>query len=472
MKTDVTGGYRRKANAFEITVMVLFAVLFLAVFVLDVVFFDDTNAEKATSCILTLIALILAMTLFGFCLGGFTWDERQKLFFECIVISFYLACLMEALYASFSSLVRDAWVLNVFDNLLYVLTAAYWLSFWFFQKDKFEYPIGPQYVEGAFIVFFSLYALVAFINMLTGFDFESDANGNITLKGYFIPIMTVLWFAIYFLIVLLGKSDKKTKWTLLSYSVFPASYYILMLVFQDDSFMMGIATSLGCIFYLIPLYLLFFNIYMERGKLLLLNERELEKSRANVMALQINPHFIANTMGSIVALCDPAAPEAADLAAKFAKYLRDNYVNMSSEHLILFSEEMEHVKNYLAVEKVRFPHLSDEYDCALNAFLIPTLTVQTLIENAVRHGIQKKKDARGTVKVRTFEDDKNYVVEIIDDGVGFDPNAAPKDDRAHIGIENVKARLKILCGGDLEIKSTVGVGTTCRVFVPKPTGGG
>ena len=170
-------------------------------------------------------------------------------------------------------------------------------------------------------------------------------------------------------------------------------------------------------------------------------------------------------MGSIVALCDYDAQKAGELASQFAVYLRDNYAEMSEDAMIPFSTELEHIRNYLAIEQVRFPGLQVEYDVRTDAFLLPTLTVQPLVENAVRHGISKRRGSSGTVRIASREEKDCYIIRIADDGVGFDPTE--KKDEKHIGITNAKTRLMLLCAGTLTVTSQRGQGTVCEIRIPK-----
>jgi len=95
------------------------------------------------------------------------------------------------------------------------------------------------------------------------------------------------------------------------------------------------------------------------------------------------------------------------------------------------------------------------------------LSIQPLVENAVKHGVGMKDDG-GTVKISTRETDDAYEVIIEDDGVGFDTTAEREDDgRSHVGMENTKKRLKDMCYADVVITSTVGEGTTAKVIIPK-----
>ena len=306
---------------------------------------------------------------------------------------------------------------------------------------------------------------ITFINHFTGFCYYIDASGNYVYQSPLLIVMTALWFIIYIAITFTSKSNGKTKFALASYAFMPLIGWLLIIVFKAADFYLDILTNLNLFLYLISIYLLFFNIYVEHGQKMLQRDKELTQSRANAMMLKISPHFIANTMSSIVALCDSDAAKAGDLAAKFAKYLRDNYVDMTDEPMITFNKELEHIKNYLAIEKMRFAKLYVEYDIQADNFMLPTLTVQPLVENAIRHGISKRPDAAGILRIETFQDQLDYVIRIVDDGVGYVKKEFD-DGRKHIGIENARYRLETLCNGTLTITGIQGIGTTCEIRIP------
>jgi signal transduction histidine kinase len=200
-------------------------------------------------------------------------------------------------------------------------------------------------------------------------------------------------------------------------------------------------------------------------------EKELTESRMSVMLSQIRPHFLFNSLLAIQDLCRTDPDVASIAVAEFSKYLRGNLDSLSMAAPIPFTRELEHVKNYLALEKKRFDErLRIVYDIKADGFLLPALTLQPITENAVRHGVTKKLDG-GTVTVTAVETETNYVVTVADDGVGFDVNGKlDGDGRAHVGIENVRARLAAMSGGALTIKSEPGVGTTAVIKIPKRKG--
>lgn len=132
-----------------------------------------------------------------------------------------------------------------------------------------------------------------------------------------------------------------------------------------------------------------------------------------------------------------------------------------------FEKELEHLKKYLYIEQLRFgKKLNIEYDIQTTDFVLPQLSIQPLVENAVKHGVGMKKKG-GTVKIATEENEDFYMVIISDDGVGFDTEQKKNDGRSHVGMENTRRRLKELCNAEVIITSVVGEGTVATVLLPK-----
>ena len=192
---------------------------------------------------------------------------------------------------------------------------------------------------------------------------------------------------------------------------------------------------------------------------------ELAESRISTMMSQIRPHFIYNTLGSIEQLCMLDPPKAGNLVHNFAKYLRGNFGELDNPKPILMSQEMEHVHHYISIENVRFPDMTFTFEMNSEDFHIPALTVQPIVENAIKHGLMKLAKG-GTIHVVSYETDTDYCISVVDDGVGFDTNATI-DNRKHLGLRNIRERLKVMVNGTLEIESTVGVGTKVLIKIPK-----
>jgi sensor histidine kinase YesM len=194
---------------------------------------------------------------------------------------------------------------------------------------------------------------------------------------------------------------------------------------------------------------------------------ELAESRVSTMMSQIRPHFIYNTLGSIEQLCEIDPKKAGELVHDFAKYLRGNFGELDNPKPILMSKEMDHVHHYVSIETVRFPDMTFSFEMNSEDFRIPALTIQPIVENAIKHGLMKLHDG-GKIRVVSYETDEHYCVSVEDDGVGFDTGVLI-DDRSHVGLRNIRERLETMVNGTLEIESTVGVGTTVLIKIPKET---
>jgi LytS/YehU family sensor histidine kinase len=194
-------------------------------------------------------------------------------------------------------------------------------------------------------------------------------------------------------------------------------------------------------------------------------EAELKESRISIMLSQIKPHFIYNTLGTIERMCLKDPQKAFDLVRNFSLYLRGNFSELNSVTPIRFTEELEHVEYYVNIEKVRFPDMNIEYDMQSTDFLLPALSVQPLVENAIKHGLMRL-ETGGKVIIRSYETQTHFCVEVKDDGVGFD-TSLPIDQKKHVGLHNIRERLRAMVNGELMIESEINVGTKAVIMIPK-----
>ena len=189
--------------------------------------------------------------------------------------------------------------------------------------------------------------------------------------------------------------------------------------------------------------------------------------RVQLMLSQIQPHFLFNTMEVIRRMCRKNPSDAEDAIVKLERYLRGNMDSMAREGLVTFDSELTHARLYLELEQMRFPgELHAVYDLSVTEFMLPSLTLQPLVENAVRHGVRGKKSGEGTVTIATREYPDRYEVAIADDGESFDPSALKQDGQMHIGIANIRERLGY-AGANLSIASQPEKGTVATIIVPK-----
>ena len=188
------------------------------------------------------------------------------------------------------------------------------------------------------------------------------------------------------------------------------------------------------------------------------------EQRIQIMMTQIQPHFLYNTLATIRSLCVRSPQTAAQTIDKFSKYLRQNLDALNQTKLIPFSQELEHVRIYTEIEMLMFPYIHIRYDVEDDCFMLPPLTVQPLVENAIRHGVRGRE--AGEIDITVRKEENGHVVVIADNGLGFDPAAIDTAEGKHIGIQNVRERLEKQCGGTLILESRPGEGTRVTVFVP------
>ncbi|MBQ7161723.1 MAG: histidine kinase [Clostridia bacterium] len=198
-------------------------------------------------------------------------------------------------------------------------------------------------------------------------------------------------------------------------------------------------------------------------------QQQNSKLKIDIMLSQIQPHFLYNSLLVIRQICLSDPTKAASAIDDFAKYLRHNMDSITENAPIPFETELKHVRQYVQLQQLRFEDdLDVRYDIECSDFRIPTLTLQPLVENAIRYGVRKSEDGRGTVTVRTREYDDRYEVSVIDDGPGFVPESVPQDkENASLGLRNVRERLEMTCGGELVIDSVIGEGTNATIVLPR-----
>ena len=197
-------------------------------------------------------------------------------------------------------------------------------------------------------------------------------------------------------------------------------------------------------------------------------EHEVEKANMAVMISQIQPHFLYNALNTIKSLIRRDPKKAEQAVIDFSYYLRGNMDSLTHTEPIPFETELAHVKYYCDIELLRFSDkLKIEYDIQEKKFCVPTLSIQPIVENAIKHGVTKKPEG-GTVRISTASDDKDYIVTVKDDGVGFDPSAIKEDDgRSHVGIQNIRYRFENMMHATVSIESEKGVGTCVIIRIPK-----
>lgn len=201
--------------------------------------------------------------------------------------------------------------------------------------------------------------------------------------------------------------------------------------------------------------------------------RRLMQAQMDFLQAQIKPHFLYNTLNTIVAFCRYDGDRAAELLIQLSTYLRGSFDLHSTEAFVPFKRELELVQAYLAIEQARYGdklHVVYEID-VVQEYRIPPLLLQPVVENAVRHGLAQKQ-AGGTVTIVAAEVEDALVIRVVDDGVGISAERLKElrerpAERIGIGIGNINRRLLAHYGTTLFIDSTVNIGTTVTIVIPK-----
>lgn len=198
------------------------------------------------------------------------------------------------------------------------------------------------------------------------------------------------------------------------------------------------------------------------------NQKELlTRAELNLIQAQINPHFLFNTINTIIAVSRKNSDKARGLLHHLSNYFRKNLKR--NEDLSTLEEELEHVGSYLEIEKARFEDnllIEMNIDDDLKNIKVPTFTIQPLVENAVKHGISKL-ISNGKIEIRAFRNNGNILIEIEDNGGAFNEDTAENG----LGLNIVDKRIKNLVGNDfgIKIKSDGDFKTIASVILP---GGG
>ena len=186
----------------------------------------------------------------------------------------------------------------------------------------------------------------------------------------------------------------------------------------------------------------------------------------DILLLQMRPHFIYNTMSSIYYLCELDPKRAQNLVGDFSTYLKKNFSALSKQEMITFKDELVHTQAYLAVEKSRYEKLLFvDYDTPHTEFRMPPLILQPIVENAVKHGLDPDLPPLH-IYVKTEKSDGINVITVEDSGPGYEPVSKGNKD-VHIGLNNVKERLKLMCKGTLTISPRQEGGTIVTIRIPE-----
>lgn len=355
-------------------------------------------------------------------------------------------------------------------TLLKIVTYYYYgflllimVSFWTYIKQIIEVDRDEiRHLDITYYVILGAGMVLLLSNVFTKALFTVNERTGIFQHGDYFPLA----FVAPLLLILLTTyaaykytQNKRQRLALISYTILPLVAASIQFI---NSNVKLIPLSI-----LFSIFLLYGNFYMDKGQELTRKEAKIAEQNVTMMVSQIQPYILYSSIRSIEKI--EGNPETTKKALKdFSKYLRSNLNTLTQKSAIPFEKEMEHVQTYIELEKLRFKDkLKIEYDIKDTEFMIPALTLQMLVENAIKHGITIR-ETGGTVIISTAETEDYHVLRVEDDGVGFDTSKPPADEsRSHIGIINVRQRLSEMLDGNLEIQSRIGEGTVATVTIPR-----
>ena len=188
--------------------------------------------------------------------------------------------------------------------------------------------------------------------------------------------------------------------------------------------------------------------------------------KTETAVLQMRPHFIYNTMTSIYYLCEQDPKKAQKVTLDFTTYLRKNFNAIAKQDMIPFDEELIHTTAYLAVEQVRFEDtLHVEFDTPHTEFCLPPLTLQPIVENAVKYGVDPESSVPLNITIKTRKTEEGSIITIEDTGPGIDN--AGENDQPHTAILNIRKRLELMCHGTFTLQNRKDGGTIATIFIPE-----
>ena len=191
---------------------------------------------------------------------------------------------------------------------------------------------------------------------------------------------------------------------------------------------------------------------------------ELEKEKMLLLRNQIHPHFIYNSLSIIRSLAKRDSQRAVSSIDSFSDYLKAHIGAIETDELIDFDKELNNIKVYLELVRAdKSRKLDVIYDLKATGFMIPPLSLEPIVENAVNHGISRE---GGEITVCSYDTDDSYIITVSDNGTARNLPADDKPFHMGVGIENTRKRLELHCGGTLDMDMH-GSGTTVTVKIPK-----
>ena len=402
--------------------------------------------------------LLMGMGLcFSFIMPGVDrWSKRFFMVFFSLLFFFCCFSLSEMLFygipgMEWVSIIAD-FVMSLFSAIPLPMMTLFLLHL---SGEPWQKSLLFHMVLAQFVIYFILLVIAQFTSAI--FYVTSD---NLFHFGSWYPLIVAPTIVIE-LLNLTGLVRRRNMLTKKQFVAILISLLPLTVALAVHMFVAAFPfINIGIAISAISMYGIVLSDEIERQ---LRQQREIARQSAGIMALQMRPHFIHNTLMSIYYLCRQDPAEAQRVTLDFNNYLEKNLSALASDETIPFSEELEHTVAYLNVEQALYDeNLFVEYDTPHTGFRVPPLTLQPIVENAVKHGLDPDSEPL-FITIQTRETDSGSEIIVSDNGPGFEPAA---DDKPHIALANIRQRLKMMCRGKMTIMQREGGGTVVKLTIP------
>ena len=415
--------------------------------------------DMAVDCVGMLVCGLLLIGLFA----GNKEDRQNHAMFRIIFLltTLFLVDLISSCIEGNARFVTGIMIVN---TLGFIFEDILGYTYWTYIREELKLSgRRARVADKIALIAIGVNILLDVINVKFGIFFTVSETGEyLDLPLVFLADTAII--AIFILAIIAIVHTKSIsineKLILMSFEIFPFMGYIAEDIMWEYTWIY--------MAYLLSVLLIYIRIFSNKEKKIAEQQVILTKQSTALMISQIQPHFLYNVLTTISNLCATDPEEAEETTVLFSQYLRTNLDSLRNQEPVPFSTELAHIKTYVELEKKRFGDiLNVEYDIKEQNFNVPSLGLQPIVENSIKHGIRGK-NAPGHVVISTYKDVDGYKIIIEDDGVGFDMNQPPKDDgRSHVGMTNVKERLKQMCNASTKIESSPGSGCRTEITIPE-----
>ena len=441
---------------------------FLTLFVIAVSVKSDIFRDSMYMVrIIDLISLVFLTFL-----SGYLYFRNSHIgamgYFTLFLFNLFIAVFFKELAGSVFGMPEHIRSIAVLTGLSYFFSMTFFLTLWLYQKRFLEETVITRMITVLISAGVIIYSIAILINGFRPVLFLVTDEGlySDVIEDHISIVMGLFCLTLLSAATLFSKLSRTRKLSFICCIFSPVLFSVLSLNLDNLTIYVSVL-GMETVVFMMPICLMFFNANDELEKDNLRYEKEQVKLQVSAMISQMQPHFLYNSLAVIEALCEEDPGLAAKAIGEFSEYLRENIDFADKSEPVSFSEELNHIKTYVWLEKLRFPSkLNIEFDISCTSFPVPALSVQPMVENAIKHGVCKKKDG-GTVRIGSFETGEHYIVSVDDDGIGFDTAVHTDDGRKHLGIENTRYRIREMVGGSLTIESTPGKGTKVTIRIPK-----